>query len=178
MVLTHTGRAVISEQESQDGKWWTYPGFRKSLELYNLDLAILDNEAHQQAVHPEHVIIVEGCFDVAKLWAAGIKNVVATLEAHLCPDQLPRFELLSEMLGVERFLIWYDRDQDGGAPVRQGGLNAVNFLRQSGYEASAFEWERHFPSSRRGAVPIPDSITDPCEFSIDQLRWLREECWI
>jgi len=54
-----------------------------SLELYNLDHAILDDEATDQAKATEHVLVVEGPFDVARLYAAGIRNVVATFGASL-----------------------------------------------------------------------------------------------
>ena len=178
VILTHTGRALTAEQEERDGKWWTFPGFVKSLELYNVDLAILDDEAIRQANETEHVIIVEGCFDVAKLWAAGIKNVVATFGARLYAEQLPRLELLSELLGVDRFLIWYDRDQDGSVPHGRGAIEALNLIRQNGYAADVFDWNQSFSSPRRGTVPIPSSIQDPCEFSMEQLRWLREWGWV
>lgn len=174
VILTHTGRALSEEQEQQDGKWWTYPGFRKSREIYNLDLAILDKEADRQACQCGYVIIVEGCFDVAKLWAAGIRNVVATFGARLCEEQIPRVDLLSEMIGVERFLVFYDRDQDGTSPHGRGAVDAVELLGRHGFEADVFDWSQTFPSPSRGEVAIPPEITDPAEFSVEQLRWLRK----
>lgn len=178
VILTHTGRALTDEQEERDGKWWTFPGFRKSLELYNLDLAILDQEADRQARQHGHVIIVEGCFDVAKLWTAGIRNVVATFGAHLSKEQMPRVDLLSEMLGVDRFLVFYDRDQDGTQPHGMGAADAVDLLGRRGFEADAFDWNQTFPSPMRGEVAIPPEITDPAEFSVEQLQWLRREGWL
>ena len=35
-ILSHIGRALTSDQEMQDGKYWGYP-FRKGLEIYNQD---------------------------------------------------------------------------------------------------------------------------------------------
>ncbi|MCP4599085.1 MAG: toprim domain-containing protein [Proteobacteria bacterium] len=121
------------------------------------------------------MVIVEGCFDVAKLRAAGIQNVVATFGSRLYEEQLPRIDLLSEMLGVDRFLIWYDRDQDGTEPHGTGAVEAVALLREHGFEADSFDWEQRFRSRRRGEVAIPAEITDPAEFSVEQLGWLRQE---
>ena len=164
---------MTPEQEAQNGKWCFFHGFRKSFELYNLDLAVLDPEARKQATTTGHVLVVEGCFDLAKLWSAGIKNVVASFGSHLSREQIPRFQLLSSELGIRRFLVWYDRDQNGVPPNGLGALNAVSLLKGAGFEADAFSWEMTFQSSKRGALRIPPEITDPAEFSLEQVRWLR-----
>jgi Toprim domain len=175
VILTHTGRATTAEQEAEHGKWWMYPGFKKRFELYNLDFAVLDEETERQAARTDHVIVVEGCFDVAKLYAAGIRNVVATFGAHLHPEQLPRFELLADLLGNERFLLFYDRDQCGTDPEKQGFRQATEVLCRAGYQVETFDWNRRFPSPKRGEVSIPEMIGDPCEFSLEQLAWLRAQ---
>lgn len=174
VILGHIGRATTPEQIDQHGKWWTFRGFRKSLEVYNIDLLLSDAETRQQVQTSGHVLIVEGCFDIAKLYAASIRNVVATLGTRLSPRQLDRLDLISQTLDVERFLLWYDRDQDGISPNGQGAVNAVELLTAHGFEAEVFDWQRQFQSATRGAVTIPKEITDPCEFSVDQLKWLRQ----
>lgn len=173
VILSHMGRAVTPEQEAQGGKWCMFHGFRKSLELYNIDLALLDPEARLQAQSTGHLLVTEGAFDVARLWSAGIKNVVASFGAHLSRDQIPRIQLLAVELKVRRILIFYDRDQDGTPPHGLGAMNAVSLLQEVGFEASAFDWNSTFQSGKRGGVRIPTSITDPAEFSADQVRWLR-----
>lgn len=178
VILGHIGRATSEDHAQRDGKWWTYAGFKKSFELYNLDQAVLDQEALHQAADVGHVIVVEGCFDVAKLHAAGIFNVVATFGSHVAEQQLPRFELLYDMAAVDRFLIWFDRDQDGTPPHGTGAVDAADLLTAHGYEAEVFDWKRAFNSPNRGQVPIPAEITDPCEFSVQQLQWLRDHSWI
>ena len=112
MVLTHIGRATTKNQEEEGGKWRHYAGFHKSLELYNFDKLFTDSLAIKQAKKTGHVIIVEGCFDVAKLVEAGIFNVVASFGAGLGVDQIPRVQMITKHLGVDRFLVWYDRDQN------------------------------------------------------------------
>ncbi len=174
VILSHIGRAVTPEQEAQGGKWCFFHGFRKSQELYNIDFAVLDPEAREQSQSLGHVLVVEGCFDVAKLWSAGIKNVVASFSSHISREQIPRFKLLASELKIRRFLVFYDRDQDGQAPHGVGAQNAVSLLQECGFEASAFDWNYAFESRKRGVVRIPESITDPAEFSVEQVRWLRE----
>ncbi len=178
VILGHMGRATSAEQEQSDGKWWTYSGFKKRLEIYNIDVAILEDEARSQIGDTDHLIIVEGCFDVAKLRAAGIHNAVATFGAHLSQEQLSRLDLIAELTGVDRFLIWYDRDQDGTTPNGQGAVQAAQSITRRGYEVDVFDWNRCFSSPRRPSIPIPAEITDPAEFSVDQLRWLRFEGWV
>ena len=176
VILGHMGRATTEEQADQDGKWWTYAGFKKSRELYNLDHAILDDEAADQAKATEHVLVVEGPFDVARLYAAGIRNVVATFGATLSRAQVRRLDLIAEMIGVDRFLFFYDRDKAG----HEGAERALAAISSSGLdlEAGVFDWDRVWSSLVRGDVSIPSSITDPAEFSIGQLQWLRTEGFI
>jgi len=174
VILSHIGRAVTPEQEAQNGKYCFFHGFRKSLELFNIDFALLDPEAREQAQSLGHVIVVEGCFDLARLWSAGVKNVVASFGSHLSREQIPRFQLLSTELKIRRFLVWYDQDQNGAPPHGLGAKNAVTLLKEFGFEADAFDWNRSFPSEKRGNVRIPETITDPAEFSVEQVRWLRQ----
>ena len=176
VILSHLGRATTKEQIESSGKWWFYPGFKKSLELYNLDRVILDDRAFEQAKATEHVLVVEGPFDVAKLAAAGIHNVVATFGSHLSPGQLRRLDLIDELIGVNRFRFFYDRDSAG----RDGAGAAIATVVSSGLRlrADAFDWSQAWSSPRRGEVSIPSEITDPAEFSVLQLRWLREQALI
>jgi 5S rRNA maturation endonuclease (ribonuclease M5) len=170
VVLTHMGRAMTEEQEERDGKWWMYGGFSKTLEVYNIDHAILDHEAVRQARETGHVIVTEGCFDVAKLVEAGIRNTVATFGAHLAEEQILRLKQIADRGGVREFLFWYDRDRAG----KEGQEKAVEALEgEETIMAKAFDWEMSFPSPARGNVNIPERIGDVCEFSVDQLQWLR-----
>ena len=92
VILTHVGRALTEEQAETDGKWWIYSGFAKTLELYNIDKLLFDEEAILQAKETEHIIVAEGCFDVAKLVEAGIRNAVATFGWSLSEEQIPKLE--------------------------------------------------------------------------------------
>ena len=192
VILSHVGRATTAEQEQEWGKWFCYSGFRKSLELYNLDHILLDARAAAQIDETGHVLVVEGCFDVAKLYAAGIRNVVATFGAHLSATQLQRLDLISELHGVDHFLFFYDRDlagRSGMLKARKVFTGAFRTLRELGYpawvadlvdglSAHTFDWEQLFSSPQRGQVAIPEAIADPCDLSVEQLRWLRSQALI
>ena len=168
VILTHIGRALTAEQEAAGGKWHMYAGFHKSLEVYNIDKIVLDEQAVEQAKASGHVLITEGCFDVAKLVEAGILNVGATFGAHLDEDQLPRLKLIAEATGVSDFLIWYDRDPAGAA----GQEKAVALINASGdLTATGFDWEASLPSPGRGSEKIPETVMDPGEFTGEQLRF-------
>ncbi len=170
-ILGHIGRATSPDQEERDGKWWTYGGFRKSLELYNIDLAALEDTTLEQARQTGHFLVVEGCFDVAKLRAASIHNAVATFGSSLSDRQIEELAFLAHQTGVRRFLFWYDRDPAG----EQGVDRATEMVAESDHdlEIRFFDWQQTWQSSRRGTVAIPDTLTDPCDFSVEQLQWLR-----
>ena len=112
------------------------------------------------------------------MYAAGLWNVVATFGAHLSKEQVRHLDLLSELMGFDRFLVWFDRDQDGTSPHGLGAVQAAEMIARRGYEVEVFDWNRHFSSPQRPAIPIPEGITDPAEFSVEQLRWLRFEGWV
>jgi hypothetical protein len=63
----------MPEQETSDGKYWSYP-FRKGLEIYNQDQLLIDPEAGRQMV-TFGLVLVEGFFDVAKLVESDCCNV-------------------------------------------------------------------------------------------------------
>jgi hypothetical protein len=175
VVLTHMGRATYPAQEAADGKWNHYAGFKKSLELYNLDKVLLDEHASLAAKKAGYVLVVEGCWDVAKLIETEqIPNVVATFGAHLSDNQIPRFRLIEKRLGVQRFRFLYDRDRAG----QDGQALAIEKLKKAGFVADGFNWEQSFPSSSRGPITIPEDILDVCDFKVEQLKWLRLKRYI
>ena len=165
-ILTHIGRATTSEQETTHGKWNHYSGFAKTLELYNLDKVLLDKEARYQAQKTQSICVVEGCFDLAKMVEAGIKNCVATFGAHLDPDQLPHIHLIAKELGIKHFNLFYDRDLAGTT----GKTKAQKLLQDAGYTAFSFDWNQILPNGKQ----IPIALTDPCALSVKQLFWLRK----
>lgn len=168
-ILTHIGRATTQEQIDGAGKWMFYKGFHKTRELYNLDQALLDPEAIAQAKDTGRILLVEGPFDVAQCIEAGLRNVVGAFGSDLSERQLPRLELLRERLGVDEIVVWFDRDKAG----QVGQAGAFSTLKGADFKARAFAWDQSFPSSNGDVVPIPETLTDPGEFAVNQLQWLR-----
>jgi hypothetical protein len=178
VILTHIGRALSEAQEEADGKWHHYKGFVKTQELYNSDHLLLDPQAVRQAQASGRILLVEGCFDAAKLIEAGILSAGATFGPHLDPEQLPRLKEIAAATGVGHFRVFYDRDKAGraGQDKAIALINSVDNL-----TADGFDWEVTFPSPARGAVRIPDTLpdgaplSDPADLTVEQLRFLREQ---
>jgi transposase len=158
IILSHTGRALLPEQENADGKYWSYP-FRKGLEIYNQDQLLLDPEAGRQTT-TFGLVLVEGFFDVAKLVEAGCRNVGALMGAHISAEQIERLGWMQSRLGFSRIVLFLDRDDAG----RNGASQASDRLRQHNFEVSLFDWDRNL---------IPDFVKDPADMSVEQLQLLR-----
>ena len=170
VVLTHMGRATYPDQEAADGKWNHYAGFKKSLELYNFDKILLDENAVRKAKEIGHILVVEGCWDVAKLIEADqIPNAVATFGAYVSNEQVAKFQMIADHLGIQRFRFFYDRDRAG----QDGQEQAIEKLQKTGLKADGFDWKQSFSSPSRNSITIPDNIKDVCDFQVNQLRWLR-----
>jgi len=81
-------------------------GFRKSLELFNLDRAIKEPDDHP-------LVIVEGFFDCIKLWQHGLRRVIAIMGSTLSPAQE---ELIRKNTNsTSRVLVMLDEDDAGRA---------------------------------------------------------------
>jgi 5S rRNA maturation endonuclease (ribonuclease M5) len=169
IILSHTGRALSREQEDSHGKYWSYP-FRKGLEIYNQDHLLLDGEVSRQA-STFGLLLVEGFFDVAKLVEAGCSNVGALMGAHISREQVERLAWIRSRIGFPRIVLFLDRDQAGAS----GARHASERLRCQNFEVSVFDWDRNVPWNAQGSAPIPDSIQDPADMSVEQLQSLRSQ---
>lgn len=164
-ILSHMGRATTPEQEEK-GKWRFYRGFNPSQDLYNQDNLLLDQGAIRQMQETGHIVLVEGAFDVAKCVEARIKNVVGTFGARLSEEQAVKLKDILSHAGGSRIAVFYDRDQAG----QKAGLDALALLSEYCIEATAFDWSQ----SWKGKT-VPEDIQDPCDFSVEQLGWLRRK---
>ena len=169
IILSHSGRALTREQEDSDGKYWSYP-FRKGLEIYNQDHLLLDEEACRQ-VNTFGMVLVEGFFDVAKLVEAGCRNVGAMMGSHLSAEQIERLAWIRSRIGFPRIVLFLDRDQAGREAVR----HVDERLRSHNFEVSVFDWDRNMSWNGQDPEPIPSSIQDPADMSVEQLQSLRAE---
>jgi 5S rRNA maturation endonuclease (ribonuclease M5) len=167
IILSHSGRALLAEQQDKDGKYWSYP-FRKGQEIYNQDQLLLDEEAGRQA-NAFGLVLVEGFFDVAKLMEAGCRNVGALMGAHISAEQIERLAWIRSRIGFPRIVLFLDRDNAG----RNGARQACERLQQHNFEVSVFDWDRTTPGSLPDVEPIPDAIKDPADMSVEHLHRLR-----
>jgi 5S rRNA maturation endonuclease (ribonuclease M5) len=166
-IISHTGRALSREQEDCNGKYWSYP-FRKRWEIYNQDQLLLDEEAWRQA-NTFGLILVEGFFDVAKLVEAGCRNVGALMGTAISTEQIQRLAWMRSRLRFPHILLFLDRDLAGQDAARQ----AQERLHHHNLAVSVFDWDQKMPLHAPVAQFIPDSIQDPADMSVEQLRRLR-----
>ncbi|MBL7205601.1 MAG: IS21 family transposase [Desulfobacteraceae bacterium] len=169
VILSHVGRALSREQEDSDGKYWSYP-FKKGWEIYNQDHILLDEEAWRQA-NKFGLILTEGFFDVAKLVEAGCRNVVALMGSAISGEQIERLVWVQTLVRFPQILLFLDRDQAGVNGARQ----VREQLSHHGLSVTVFDWDQLVPLNGQGAQPIPESIQDPADMSVEQLRALRRQ---
>jgi 5S rRNA maturation endonuclease (ribonuclease M5) len=169
VILSHTGRALSKEQEERDGKYWSYP-FRKGLEIYNQDQLLLDKEAKEQA-GKFGLILVEGFFDAAKLVAAGYRNVGALMGSSISAQQVERLVWMQSRLQPPYIRLFLDRDAAGQQACRK----LQNCLEDHNLAVTVFDWNLKMSLDGKPAGQIPESIQDPADMSVDQLRALRRQ---
>jgi DNA primase len=86
------------------------PGFKKSLELFNLHRAM-------KADPGQPLIVVEGFFDCLKLWQHGLQRVVALMGSSLSPAQ--EALIVKHTNGESRIVLMLDEDDAGRAGCAQ-----------------------------------------------------------
>jgi 5S rRNA maturation endonuclease (ribonuclease M5) len=169
VILSHTGRALNRQQQDCDGKYWSYP-FRKGLEIYNQDQLLLDKEARHQA-GKFGLILVEGFFDVAKLVAADCRNVGALMGSSISAEQVERLVLIRSRLRFPYIRLFLDRDEAG----QEAACKAQERLGHHNLAVAVFDWDRKVSLNGQTAEQIPESIQDPADMSVGQLRALRNQ---
>lgn len=110
------------------------PGFRKGLELFNLDRAI-----KQPAETP--LVIVEGFFDAIKLHQHGCRKVVALMGSHLSAAQE---ELIRQTTTAHsQIIVMLDEDDAGQAAREQiaGRLAKFAFVKIHVFDRPAMQPE-------------------------------------
>ena len=104
-IVAYAGR--ISGEPSGDlAKYKLPPGFRKSLELFNLDRAI-----KEPAEKP--LVVVEGFFDCMKLYQCGYRKVVALMGSTLSTAQEALIRTHTD--GRSQVVVMLDEDEAGRA---------------------------------------------------------------
>jgi hypothetical protein len=169
VILTHVGQALTPQQEKTDGKYWSFPFFKR-LEIYNQDKLLLDASARQQ-VERFGLVLVEGFFDVAALVESGCLNVGALMGSHMTEQQMARVRFISSRVPIPKITVFLDRDEAGITGAEQ----AIALLRSNGFSAEPFDWNQTFEQSGADLVKIPPTIRDAGDMSAKQLQWLRTQ---
>jgi DNA primase len=129
-------------------KYYLPSKFKKTLELYNSHQII--NEAEE-----EPLIIVEGYFDVMKLWQLGLRKTVALMGCSLSKQQM---EILNNIYGSERrIILMLDHDEAGITATEKILLRLAEH-----YFVKKFVW--------------PEGFTQPDELNEDSVQDLLDKC--
>jgi DNA primase len=105
-----SGRLATDDKAliKKHNKWMHKMDFDKGFVLYNF------NNARPHVRESMELILVEGAWDVIRLWSYGIKNVVAVMGSSLTPEQLQL--AISSALKIKVFL---DGDGAGQSGARR-----------------------------------------------------------
>jgi hypothetical protein len=68
-------------------------------------------------------------------------------------------------------VLFLDRDRAG----RDAARHICEQLRPHKFEVSVFDWDQGMVWNGQGPEPIPDSIQDPADMSVEQLQGLRRQ---
>ena len=99
-----------SKYGHQFSKWRHYPkGLNKSLELYNF------HEAKESITKFKFAIIVEGPFDLWRLWEFGIKNCVAAFGCSISRVQVETLKAI----GCKCIAMMFDSDDAGNEGIKK-----------------------------------------------------------
>jgi len=119
----------------------------------------MDEEAWRQA-NTFGLVLVEGFFDVAKLVEAGCRNAVALMGSAISEKQIERLLWMQTRVRFPHIQIFLDRDPAG----QRGVLQVQRQLASRGLSVTVFDWS-----------PVPESVKDPADMSVDHLRTLRRQ---
>jgi len=108
---------------------------------------------------------------VAKLVEAGCRNVVALMGSTISAEQIDRLIWIHARVQFPRILLFLDRDLAG----QNGVLQVRERLSRHDLSVAVFDWDQLAPLLLQGAEPIPESIKDPADMSVEQLRTLRRQ---
>ena len=116
-VVAYAGR-FPGEPAEDTPKYKLPQGFRKSLEVFNIDRA-----SKEPADNP--LVIVEGFFACMKLWQAGLRRTVALMGSSLSEAQANLIRRHTD--SDSRLVLLFDEDDAGRAGREQAALSLARF---------------------------------------------------
>ena len=117
------------------------------------------------------LILVEEYFDVAKLVQAGCRNVGALMGSSISAEQIERLSWIKSRLNLPYILLFLDRDKAG----QQAAGKIQQQLGRHKLAATVFDWNQKVSVNGQSAQRIAQSIQDPADMAVDQLRALRSQ---
>jgi DNA primase len=108
---------------------------------------------------------------VAKLVEANCRNVGALMGTAVSEQQIERLTWIRTHVGFSHMLLFLDRDRAG----RQAMQQAKERLRHLNLQVRVFDWDQKLSRNGQRAELIPESIQDPADMPVEQLRWLRSQ---
>jgi len=117
------------------------------------------------------LILVEGFFDVAKLVAADCRNVGALMGSSISAEQIQRLVWIRSRLRFPYIQLFLDRDKAG----QDAADKIQERLANHNLAVTVFDWNQEVSLNNQAAERIPESIQDPADMSVGQLRALRRQ---
>ena len=111
---------------------------------------------------------------MAKLVAADCRNVGALMGSSISAEQSERLTWIRSRLGLPYILLFLDRDQAG----QEAAGKIQERLGRHSLVVTVFDWDQKVSLNGQTAKLIPESIQDPADMSVDQLRALRRQAII
>jgi DNA primase len=102
---------------------------------------------------------------------ADCRNVGALMGTAISTEQIERLVWIRTRVRFPHILLFLDRDQAG----RDGIGQARERLRHHNLTVSVFDWDQKVSWNGQVAELIPESIQDPADMSVEQLRRLRRQ---
>ena len=134
-IVAYMGRWPGEPPDEETPKYKFPKGFRKSLEVFNLDLALAE---HSSPLVP--LVIVEGVFDCMHLWQLGHKKVVSIFGSEISNAQRA---LISEHFGgtTKSIFVALDGDDAGrsGRTKVMDGLGDQFWMRTCGAHTEGWQ---------------------------------------
>jgi DNA primase len=113
-IVAYAGRWPGAPPEGKE-KYRLPAGFKKSLEMYNIHRALAESAANP-------LVVVEGFFDVMRLWQLGIRRVIAIMGTNLSDAQE---EMIREALQEDDKVLLSLDDDEAGQNATPAILNRI-----------------------------------------------------
>ena len=166
--VSFTGRCIDDNNKVKYLNLPTYEGFQENQDLYNLNIAESSETIQEQSLY-----IVEGCFDVWRLFQLGIKNVVALKTSHISDKQIA----LIRETHFKEIILLLDADDPGKEAILKIAQSLKNAFYPDDYFNISIINDEDYLSSKLDPDSFfnQDNLTRTLSHKYDYLKNLLEE---